>query len=75
MLNENGIIRKVPTKQVLRKDVTYYFKSKINIDNSGFEAEINKTELPKGNYRVAIFVYNKNNNKQGLNFTDFTFKK
>lgn len=75
LLNENGIIRKVPTKQVLRKDVTYYFKSKINIDNSGFEAEINKTELPKGNYRVAIFVYNKNNNKQGLNFTDFTFKK
>jgi uncharacterized membrane protein len=75
LLNENGMIRKVPTKQVLRKDVTDYFKSKINIDNSGFEAEINKNELPNGNYRVAIFVYNKKENKQGLNFTDFTFKK
>ena len=75
LLNENGMIRKIPTNQILRKDVTDYFKSKINIDNSGFEAEINKTELPNGNYRVAIFVYNKKETKQGLNFTDYTFKK
>ena len=75
LLNENGMIRKIPTKQILRKDVTTYFKSKINIDNSGFEAEINKNELPNGNYRVAIFIHNIKETKQGLNFTDFTFKK
>ena len=69
------MIRKIPTKQILRKDVTTYFKSKINIDNSGFEAEINKNELPNGNYRVAIFIHNIKETKQGLNFTDFTFKK
>lgn len=75
LLNENGMIRKIPTKQILRKDVTTYFKSKINIDNSGFEAEINKNELPNGNYRVAIFIHNIKETKQGLNFTHFTFKK
>ncbi len=75
LLNENGMIRKIPTKQILRKDVTTYFKSKINIDNSGFEAEINKNELQNGNYRVAIFIHNIKETKQGLNFTDFTFKK
>ncbi len=53
-----------------RKDVTTYFKSKFNIDNSGFSAEIDKTAFRKGNYKLGILLFDDQNKSKGLVITD-----
>jgi len=46
------------TNQELRTDVTAALKSKFNLDNSGFNAKINTTKLPKATYKIGIRIIN-----------------
>lgn len=58
-----------------RPDVTTYFDQPYNVDNSGFSAKFDFTKLKKGIYNIAIYLHNKNINKEGLIITDKTFEK
>lgn len=75
LLDKNSKIKQIKTEQMIRKDVTSYFKSKFNIDNSGFEAKINISNLSEGEYKIGIYLFDKTNKKQGLNLSDFVFDK
>ena len=67
---ENNKGTKFLTQKVNRPDVTIGNKSKTDLSNSGFLAIFSKEKLQKGNYKIAIFIENKVNNKKGLQLTD-----
>ena len=60
----------LPTQKVNRPDVTSYFKSSFNIDNSGFSVTFDKSKLESGTYVLAIHIVNDATNKEGLFITD-----
>ena len=75
VLIDNGKATKLPTQKVKRDDVTSYFKSNVDISNSGFSSKIDLTKIQKGNYRIGILINNKELGKEGLVLTDKTFSK
>ncbi|MFN3967396.1 DUF6311 domain-containing protein [Flavobacterium sp.] len=56
----------IPTQKSQRKDVTAFFKSKYNYDNSGFSSKMKLKDLPKGEYKVALLIKNKAANVEAL---------
>ena len=71
--NERGFYV-LPTEERTRKDVTISKNNKINYDSSGFETLFLLTEIPKGNYKTGIYLYNKSKNKEKFKITDKVFK-
>ena len=70
VLIRNNQTKILPIQKVERKDVTSFFnKNKFNLDNTGFICEFNTTELPKGTYKLAIYIENKKTKKSGLILT------
>ncbi|MGV9002537.1 glycosyltransferase family 39 protein [Flavobacterium sp.] len=69
LLKEGKFIM-LKTNEVLREDVTSYFKSKYDLKKSGFSSYVDITHLEKGKYQLVIFLFNKKNVKQGLKLTD-----
>ncbi|WP_026885123.1 hypothetical protein [Clostridium beijerinckii] len=62
---ENGDCMELPTKLVIRKDVTDAFKAlenKFNYDKSGFEGKVslNKLNKPISNYEICLDYMNNN---------------
>jgi hypothetical protein len=49
------------TEPTSRPDVTAHFKTKFNLDNSGFQAKISKSTLKKGKYQLGILISQKGN--------------
>lgn len=76
LINENEPLKAIKflTQKVNRPDVTIGNKSNVDLSNSGFSSTYNKEKLPKGNYKIAVFVENKINNKKGLILTDKLIK-
>ena len=72
VLNRDGQNVAVNTNPVMRPDVTTYFKSKNNLEYSGFEVKLLKSKLAKGKYRIGILVKNKRNNSESFKLTDKT---
>lgn len=70
VLVKDGKFNFLKTSNVPRPDVTSYFKSKYDLSASGFSSVIDISNLDSGKYQLAIFLYNKSTNKQGLNLTD-----
>ena len=70
VLVKDGKFNFLKTSNVARPDVTSYFKSNYDLSASGFSSVIDISDLESGKYQLAIFLYNKNTNKQGLNLTD-----
>jgi 4-amino-4-deoxy-L-arabinose transferase-like glycosyltransferase len=70
---KNNLPKVMPIENVLREDVTSYFKSSFNLANSGFKLEMLKSDFEKGNYQIGILVQDSKNNKKGLVLTDKTF--
>lgn len=75
VLIKDGRFYPLTTKQTLRPDVTQYFKSSTNVDNSGFEAAMDMASLEPGQYTVAIHIYNQKTGQEGLNQSDFIVQK
>lgn len=73
--NDNGETTKIATKRIKRDDVTDYFKSNIDLSNSGFSSKINLGTVEKGSYKLGIIVDNKKLGKKGLVLTDKFFTK
>jgi len=49
------------TEPTFRPDITAHFKTKFNLDNSGFLAKISKRTLKKGKYQIGIIISQKGN--------------
>ncbi len=69
---KDNIPKILTIENVLRDDVTSYFKSPFNLSKSGFKATILKSNLEKGNYQLGVFIHDMKNNKEGLFITDKT---
>ncbi|MDI9256109.1 glycosyltransferase family 39 protein [Flavobacterium sedimenticola] len=65
---------RLQTQRVIRKDVTEYFKSNFDLDDSGFSVNAD-TSLEPGHYKVAIYMVNRETGKEGLTLTDKTIVK
>ena len=72
LLLKDGITTRLNVQKIVRTDVTTYFKLSYNVDNCGFDATINSSDLKKGIYQVAIYLKNEETNKEGLLITDKT---
>lgn len=70
LLLKDGITTRLNVQKIVRTDVTTYFKLSYNVDNCGFDATINSSDLKKGIYQVAIYLKNEETNKEGLLITD-----
>lgn len=66
---------KLRTQKVNRPDVTDYFKSEKNLDNSGFTSEINVSDLQSGNYKLGVLLINNQLKKEGIFLTDREINK
>jgi len=75
VLVDDGKASKIATQKIKREDVTAYFKSELDLNNSGFSLKMKMTNIQNGNYRVGIMVENKETKKRGLVLTDKTFSK
>jgi|GEM_PF-741015 len=75
LVDENGELQIMNTGMNNRPDVTSYFKSSFNIDNSGFECVIDKNTIRTGNYKIALYIYDKKTKKQGLNLSNNILNK
>lgn len=64
----------LPTETRIRKDVTKSKNDNFNYDSSGFETLFLLTEIPKGDYKTGIYLYNKSKNKEKFKITDKVFK-
>lgn len=66
---------KIQHQKIKREDVTSYFKSKIDLSNSGFSVRIPIKNFPEGNYQLGIIIKNLKANKDELILTDKFFTK
>lgn len=75
LLVKDGKAIRLLTQRVNRADVTSYFKSDFDLSNSGFSSVINTEKIEKGKYQIAIYLVNKETNKEGLILTDKIIEK
>lgn len=60
----------LPSRQIERPDITPYFKSTFDLENSGFSCEAQLKDIKPGRYNLALYLLNKETNKEGLVLTD-----
>jgi hypothetical protein len=58
------------TEPVLRPDVTTHFERKFDLDHAGFNCKFSKDALPRGTYKVGIYIRNARSNAEGMVLTD-----
>ena len=74
ILIKDGKATKLMSQKVNRPDVTTYFKSEFNLENSGFISSFDLSKLDPGKYQLGIYMINKATNKEGLCLTDKTIE-
>lgn len=75
LLLKDGKATPLLTQSIRRADVTSYFKSAENIDNSGFAVDQDLSGIPPGKYQLAVYIVNTKTKKEGLNLTDKIIEK
>ncbi len=75
VLIKDGKATRLLTEKVVRADVTSYFKSEFNLDNSGFKSTYDTSKLEPGKYQLAVYLINKETKKEGLVLTDKLVEK
>jgi hypothetical protein len=75
LLLKDGVATKFKVQRVPRFDVTTYFKLDYNVDNCGYVATFDSSNLKKGTYQLAVYLKNEETNKEGLLLTDKTLDK
>jgi 4-amino-4-deoxy-L-arabinose transferase-like glycosyltransferase len=71
---KDGKAIKLLKQKVSRPDVTSYFKNKFNVDNSGFKSTYDISKFGQGKYQLAIYLFDKSTNKEGLVLTEKIIK-
>lgn len=64
----------IETNRIERVDVTNYFKSQHSLSASGFTLDINKKVYENGNYKLALYLFDKNTQKEAFLITDKTIE-
>ena len=67
---KDGKAIKLLKQKVSRPDVTSYFNNKFNVDNSGFKSTYDISKFGQGKYQLAIYLFDKSTNKEGLVLTE-----
>lgn len=75
ILINNGKAFKIQNQKMKRDDVTAYFKSNIDLSNSGFNANGLTSKFSTGKYQIGVIITNLKNNKSGMVLTDKYFEK
>ena len=75
LLIGNGSGIRFQTQSTTRADVAVYFKSKFNLDHSGFTSSISTSGLGPGKYQVGILLTDAKTGKEGLFITDKFLQK
>lgn len=75
ILIKDGKAFKIQNQKMKRDDVTTYFKSAIDLSNSGFNANGLVSKFSQGKYQIGVIVTNLKNNKSGIVLTDKYFEK
>lgn len=70
--NLNGEI--IESLEVLREDVTSYFKLNFNASFSGFKSELDLKNIPEGDYMLGIWLKNSESNIEALIITNKIIK-
>ena len=73
LINGNIARRVFQFEKVLRTDITDSVNGKYKLDNTGFQATIDKKSLPKGEYEVGILIEDSVNKRRGLVLTGKKF--
>lgn len=74
LINDENQIN-VQSDQIIRKDITTFFnKDNVNYDMSGFEAKIDLSKIPKGNYKLAIYIANSSQGFEEIKVCDLLVK-
>ena len=74
LINDTNQIN-VQSEQIIRKDITSFFKDdNVNYDMSGFEAKINLAKIPKGDYKLGIYIANVNEKIEEIKVSDLIIK-
>jgi hypothetical protein len=74
LINDTNQIN-VQSEQIIRKDITSFFKDdNVNYDMSGFEAKINLDKIPKGDYKLGIYIANVNEKIEEIKVSDLIIK-
>lgn len=74
VIKSNNNIYVYDTQNIVRKDVTDYFKDmQLNLDNSGFNANILAKGIESGKYQIGIYI--ENGDKKALVYTDKYYEK
>ena len=74
LINDTNQIN-VQSEQIIRKDITSFFKDdNVNYDMSGFEAKINLSKIPKGDYKLGIYIANVNEKIEEIKVSDLIIK-
>jgi 4-amino-4-deoxy-L-arabinose transferase-like glycosyltransferase len=71
---KDGKAIKLLKQKVSRPDVTSYFNNKFNVDNSGFKSTYDISKFGQGKYQLAIYLFDKSTNKEGLVLTEKIIK-
>lgn len=75
LINKNSKINITP-EQVIRKDITSFFsKDNVNYDFAGFTTKIDLNKITDANYKLAIYISNKENNFEEIKLTNLEIKK
>jgi len=60
------------TEKIKRTDVTDFFKTKYNYSFSGFKTKFKTSNIPKGKYKIGVYILNTSLNKEGFILTEKT---
>ncbi len=75
LIDKNSKINITP-EQVIRKDITSFFsKDNVNYDFAGFTTKIDLNKITDANYKLAIYISNKENNFEEIKLTNLEIKK
>ncbi len=75
VLIKDAFAFRLNTERIIRADVTSYFKLSFNANNSGFNSNMDISELPIGKYILGIYLKNEEKEKEGLILTDKVIQK
>lgn len=73
LINGDTVKRVFQFEKVLRTDITDSVNGEFKLDNTGFQATIDKTTLTKGQYEVGILIEDFLNKRRGLVLTGKKF--
>jgi hypothetical protein len=75
LVNEDEEITYMGGTRIQRPDVSKYFNKGYDLTNVGYDLRVSTKDLEKGTYKVAIYMTDRTNGKEGLVISDKVITK